>query len=169
MYSGALTARPGQLPRRWEASAAELGGRLAVVTGDALLAAAAVNYLGAFTGVRGCGGALPVADPPAGLPPQPGSLLSIIDRDPTVGPPNLHSGPYRAQLGSTWAASCAALGIPASPEFSLPSTLSNAVELLELRSQGLPADTVGSGPGGRGCLCGMRLVLLGTNAVVSRG
>jgi hypothetical protein len=42
---------------RWGASAAELGRRLDALPGDALLAAAAVNSLGGFTGaLTGCGG-----------------------------------------------------------------------------------------------------------------
>lgn len=40
---------------RWGATAAELGGRLDLLVGDALLAAAVVNYLGPFPGELGPG------------------------------------------------------------------------------------------------------------------
>lgn len=40
---------------RWGATAAELGGRLDLLIGDALLAAAVVNYLGPFPGQLGPG------------------------------------------------------------------------------------------------------------------
>lgn len=38
---------------RWGTAAVELGARLDVLVGDALLAAAVVNYLGPFTGAMG--------------------------------------------------------------------------------------------------------------------
>jgi len=37
---------------RWQAAAADLSGHLELLVGDVLLAAAAVNYLGPFTGAH---------------------------------------------------------------------------------------------------------------------
>ncbi|WIA17601.1 hypothetical protein OEZ85_014416 [Tetradesmus obliquus] len=48
--AGKLTSLLGDELVRWGAAADALGGRLALLVGDALLAAAVVNYLGAFPG-----------------------------------------------------------------------------------------------------------------------
>lgn len=49
--AGKLTALLGDEMARWGAQAGELAQRLALLPGDALLAAACITYTGAFTGV----------------------------------------------------------------------------------------------------------------------
>lgn len=48
--AGKLTSLLGDELVRWGEAADELAGRLQLVVGDAFMAAAVVNYLGAFTG-----------------------------------------------------------------------------------------------------------------------
>jgi dynein heavy chain len=84
---------------RWGVAASELGARYDLLTGDMLLAAAAITYLGAFT------------------------------------------ASYRDSALSGWADRCSSAAIPASPVFSLESSLGDPVRIREWAIAGLPADS----------------------------
>lgn len=124
---------------RWGATAAELGGRLDLLVGDALLAAAVVNYLGPFPGDLGtefCGATLRCVgvtsrqfrgklDCSCGAP-EPRVTLGVVH---CAAVTCAAAGAYRSQLLPAWCAGCRQLGIPASCPFSLSQVRSGICQI----------------------------------------
>jgi dynein heavy chain len=138
--AGKLTALLGDEMARWQATADTLGARLALLPGDALLAAACICYTGAFTGgVAGGQGPL-LAFFLAALKACPARLQvhAYVPSFAARPPP----GPYRAALLDSWLARCATLGIPHTGDFTLAAALASPVELREWAIHGLPLERV---------------------------
>ncbi|GIM01954.1 hypothetical protein Vretimale_6722, partial [Volvox reticuliferus] len=123
---------------RWQSVSERMTATLHSLVGDVFLAAAAISYLGAFTGpyreqlvrtwIGRCrAAAIPISIPP---PSTPASTIGATS-GPTATAGTAGPGPH--SYGP---------GIPAHETFSLAATLVSAVEIREWGMQGLPTDSL---------------------------
>ncbi len=121
---------------RWTAAAALLGQQLQRLTGDVLLAAAQIAYLGEPGAVvlsATASACVPYATLGSNLP----QCFSSAPLDCAAGP---FTSVYRAECLESWVKACEAAHVPCSSKFSLPAALGNPVTIRQWNAWGLPKD-----------------------------